>query len=146
MALESKVTWRGGLAFDADIEGFHLTLDADPQFGGRGMGPKPKALTLTSLAGCTGMDVMAILGKMRITVDSFDVSASGNLAEEHPKKYEHIVLRYSFEGRSLPLNKLRRAVQLSEERYCGIRATLMPTVNIATEIYVNGELLTAEAA
>jgi len=146
MDLETKVTWRDGMTFEAELGGFHLTLDADPKFGGRGLGPKPNGLTLTSLAGCTGMDVMSILGKMRVEVDAFEVTAEGDLAEEHPKTVQRIVLRYRFEGKDLPLNKVRRAVNLSEERYCGIRATLAPTVEMVSEIYVNGELLTAEAA
>lgn len=141
MELQSKVTWTDGMTFDAELEGFHLTVDADPEFGGRGLGPKPKGLLLSALLGCTAMDVIAILGKMRITVDAFEVSATGTLDDELPKAYRAITLRYDFRGTDLPENKLRRAVQLSEERYCGVRATLVPTVSIGNEIWVNGERL-----
>ena len=138
-AVESKVVWRDGMAFDAHLEGFQFTIDADEQFGGQGLGPKPKGLTLTSLIGCTGMDVIAILKKMRVAVDGFEVRSVGTLADEHPKKFERITLRYSFQGADLPLKKLRRAVSLSEERYCGVRATLVVAVEITSEIWVNGE-------
>ncbi|HUH01317.1 MAG TPA: OsmC family protein [Kofleriaceae bacterium] len=141
MELQSKVTWTDGMAFDTELEGFHFTIDADAEFGGRGLGPRPKGLLLSALLGCTAMDVISILGKMRITVDGFEVSATGTLDDEMPKAYRSIVLRYDFRGTDLPENKLRRAVQLSEERYCGVRATLVPAVDIGNEIWVNGELL-----
>lgn len=139
--LDSKVIWKDGMAFEAHLDGHTFTIDADEQFGGRGLGPKPKGLTLTSLAGCTAMDVISILGKMRVTVSNFEVSVAANLAEEHPKKFTSIVITYRFEGEELPLNKLQRAVLLSEERYCGVTATLAPAVTLSSEIFVNGELI-----
>ena len=139
MALESKVVWKDGMAFEAHIEGFQFMIDADEQFGGRGLGPKPKGLTLTSLAGCTSMDVVSILTKMRVELDGFSVEAVGTLVDEHPKKFDRITLRYNFEGKDLPLKKIERAVFLSEDRYCGVSATLTPTVEVVSEIWVNGE-------
>ncbi len=140
-ALESKVVWRDGMAFDAHLDGFEFKIDADEQFGGRKLGPKPKGLLLTSLIGCTAMDVIAILGKMRVAPKSFEVTSAGTLVDEHPKKFERITLIYKFEGTELPEKKLRRAVSLSEERYCGVRATLVPAVEITSEIWVNGAKL-----
>lgn len=141
---QSKVTWRDGMAFDAELEGFTFVIDADPKVGGRGLGPKPKALTLTSLAGCTAMDVIAILTKMKVALTGFEVAVDGELAEEHPKRFTDITLRYRFEGQDLPLKKLQRAVQLSEERYCGVAATLRPQATLVSEIWVNGALSQAE--
>ncbi len=139
--MDSKVVWRDGMAFEAHIEGFQFTLDADPAFGGRGLGPKPKGLTLTSLCGCTAMDVISILGKMRIQPESFEVSAEGELAQAHPKKFDRIVLHYRFQGPELPVAKLVRAVKLSEERYCGVSATLTPAVELTSMVWVNGQLV-----
>ena len=68
------------------------------------------------------------------------------MADEHPKKFERITLRYSFRGTDLPLKKLRRAVNLSEERYCGVAATLRGHATIHSEIWVNGELAPAADA
>ncbi len=144
MELQSKAVWKDGMTFDTELEGFHLTIDADPEFGGRELGPRPKGLLLSSLIGCTAMDVIAILGKMRVTPESFEVSATGVLDDELPKAYRSITVHYTFRGRDLPENKLRRAVKLSEERYCGVRATLAPAVNIDSEIWVNGEQLQPE--
>lgn len=142
--MESKVVWKDGMAFEAHLDGFTLTLDASPEVGGRGLGPKPKGLTLASLAGCTGMDVVAILGKMRVPFASFEVSADGELAAEHPKKFDAITLTYRFTGEELPLKKLRRAVTLSQDRYCGVSATLAPAVRIDSRLVVNGEALPLE--
>lgn len=139
--MESKVVWNDRMAFEAHLDDKTFTIDADKQFGGRGLGPQPKGLMLTSLAGCTAMDVIAILKKMRVEVGRFEVSADGVLAEEHPKKFESIAITYRFEGDDLPLKKLQRAVQLSEERYCGVTATLAPVVELSSEIFVNGELV-----
>ena len=141
MDLETKVVWRDGMAFDAHLDGHTFTIDAEEQFGGRGLGPRPKGLILTSLVGCTGMDVISILRKMRVTVSSFEVSAEARLAAEHPKKLEQIVVTYRFTGADLPIERLQRAVQLSEEKYCGVRATLLPNTEIGTEIWVNGKQL-----
>jgi putative redox protein len=144
MELKSTVVWRDGMAFDAELEGHKFTIDADEQFGGRGLGPRPKGLLATALAGCTAMDVIAILGKMRVEVDSFEVSADATLTDEHPKKYQSITVRYSFTGDDLPAKKLRRAIALSEERYCGVSATIAPTVELVHEIFVNGVPLVEE--
>jgi putative redox protein len=132
------------MAFDAHLEGFTFTIDSDSKFGGRGLGPKPKGLTLASLAGCTAMDVIAILTKMRVAPKGFEVTADARLAEDHPKKFEEITLIYRFEGEELPLNRLFRAIQLSEERYCGVTATLRPAVTLRAEVYVNGERVEAD--
>ena len=110
---QSKVSWKDGMAFEAELEGLRFGIDADPELGGRGLGPKPKGLLLTSLVGCTGMDVIAILAKMRLRPTRFEVSAEGMLADDHPRSFTRIVIRYQLEG-ELPPNKVDRAVRLSE--------------------------------
>lgn len=137
--MESTVVWRDEMAFDAHLEGTRFTLDADPEFGGQGLGPKPKGLLLTSLIGCTAMDVIAILAKMRLHPERFEVSARGELAARHPKKYEEITVTYDLEGRDVTPDRLLRAVSLSTERYCGVFATLKPTVELHIEVILNGE-------
>jgi len=138
---EGKVVWRSEMSFEGQLDGFTLTIDAAAEHGGRNRGPRPKGLLLLSLAGCTGMDVVAILSKMRVSIDGFEVVARGELASEHPKKFTEIVTSYHFWGEDLPEKKLRRAVQLSEESYCGVRATLAPAVSFRTELFVNDERL-----
>jgi len=141
MKLEAKIDWQQGLAFNAHLDGFDFIIDGTPEAGGRNLGPRPKGLTLVSLLGCTAMDVISILGKMKVKVDKFDVQAEAQLAEEHPKKILAIKVSYAFSGSGLPLESLRKAVSLSEEKYCGVRATLLPTVNISHALIVNGETI-----
>lgn len=143
--MDSKVVWKDGMAFEAHLEGLSFTIDAGEEFGGRGLGPKPKGLTLTSLAGCTGMDVISILGKMKVQLDGFEIDVDGTLVDEHPKKFDVITLRYRFEGSELPLKKLRRAVHLSQDRYCGVSAALKSSAQIRAELYINGEQVPYEA-
>jgi len=124
------------MAFEADVNGFKITIDADEAVGGENRGPRPKALTLVSLAGCTSMDVISILKKMRVVPEYFNVEVEGELTEEHPKYYHHIHVRYFFRGNDLPMDKLEKAVNLSEERYCGVSALLSKGAKITSEIVV----------
>jgi len=137
--MKARVVWQEDLTFEAELNDFRILIDADASVGGKNKGPRPKGLTLVSLAGCTGMDVISILKKMRVEVRSFEVETKAKLAEEHPKKFVEILTRYIFTGDNLPLDKVKKAVRLSEERYCGVSATLKPSVRLSTEIIVNGE-------
>lgn len=139
--MESKVVFADGMAFQAHLDGHRFMVDADPNFGGRDLGPKPKGLLLTALAGCTAMDVISILKKMRVEPSRFEVKADGDLADEHPKGFVAIRTEYLFEGEDLPVDKLKKAVNLSEERYCGIYSTLRGNVPFETVIKVNGEVV-----
>ena len=138
----STATWTKAMAFTTELDGFEMPIDADEKFGGLGGGPKPKGLMLTALAGCTGMDVIAILDKMKIAprLTSFRVDVSATLTEVHPKVFDRIELAYRFEGADLPPARLQRAVVLSQEKYCGVSAMLRPVAQLARAIYINGEL------
>jgi putative redox protein len=139
MKLEAKIEWEQGLAFRASLDGFEFIIDGTAEAGGRNLGPRPKGLTLVSLAGCTGMDVISILGKMKVKVDKFQIATEALLAEEHPKKILAVKVTYIFAGAGLTPEPLRKAIALSEEKYCGVRATLTPTVAISHEIILNGQ-------
>ena len=128
--------WKENMSFEADVQGFKIMLDADESVGGENKGPKPKALTLVSLAGCTAMDVISILRKMRIEPDYFNVEVEGELTDEHPKYYHHIHVVYIFKGKDLPMDKLEKAVNLSQDRYCGVSALLSKGATISHEIVV----------
>ena len=146
MEMESTVVYTGGLSFDAELDGHHFNIDADEKFGGQNSGPKPKGLLLTSLIGCTAMDVMSILKKMRVEPSSFKVTAGGNLAETHPKVFTEVVLDYYFEGDDLPESKLLKAVSLSRERYCGVSAMLtkIEDFDLHARVWLNGAAILDE--
>jgi len=132
--MEATVKWTSGMAFEGHQDGFVVGLDADSGFGGQGKGPMPKTLVLTALGGCTAMDVVSILKKMQVDLKGFEVQASGDLTEEHPKVLKAIHLKYIFQGRELPVEKLQRAIALSEEKYCGVMAMLANVCPISHEI------------
>jgi putative redox protein len=128
--------WIDGMAFENDIDGHKVIIDADPLVGGRNRGPKPKPFMLLSLGGCTAMDVISILKKMRVNVDSFNVRVEGDLTDEHPKHFYKMHVIYEFTGKDLPKDKLETAVQLSEEKYCGVSAVYKKALEITSEIIV----------
>ena len=136
MKHEINVAWTGNMGFEAEVNDFKIKLDADEKVGGNNQGPRPKALTLVALAGCTGMDVVSILAKMRVVPEDFDVKVSGELTEEHPKYYDKIHIKYFFKGKDLPMAKLEKAINLSQERYCGVSAMLGKASQITHEIIV----------
>jgi len=110
--------------------GYELALDAAPDVGGRGLGARPMETLLVALGGCTGMDVVSILRKMRVEVDGFEIRIKGQRQEEHPKKFTAIHLDYVLTGRGLEERRpqIERAVALSQERYCSVAASLRPGV------------------
>ena len=142
--MEASVEWKNGMAFEAHLDGFNFTIDADPVAGGQNKGPKPKGLTLVSLAGCTAMDVISILGKMRVSdnIDSFSVATDGVLVEEHPKKFKEVVIKYIFKGNLADkVDKIEHAIELSMENYCGVSATLRPTVKLSHQLIINDRVM-----
>ena len=122
------------MAFDVELHGHKLTVDADPAFGGADYGPRPKALMLSALAGCTGMDVVSILNKMKMPFDSFSLEVDADQSDEHPKVYTRVLVRYIFAGAELDRSKIERAVNLSLDKYCGVANTLKHTAKIDYEI------------
>jgi putative redox protein len=125
------------MSFDIELQGHHFSVDADDSVGGKDRGPRPKALLLSALAGCTGMDVVAILGKMQMPYDRFEISVAGDTRDEHPKVYTDVKVIYSFWGEELDEGKIRKAVTLSQEKYCGVIATLKNTGTVSYEIVLN---------
>jgi putative redox protein len=131
-----KVNWLENMAFEAEVNGHKIIIDAAEAVGGENRGPRPKPLMLVALAGCTGMDVVSILKKMRVEVDTFNVMVEGDLTEEHPKQFSQMRVIYEFKGKDLPMDKLEKAVNLSEERYCGVSAMYKKAIGITTEIRI----------
>ncbi len=134
--MKSKVTLKDHMHFMGELDGHDIPIDADEQFGGQEKGPKPKGLTLTALAGCTAMDVISILRKMRVEPDDFSVEAEANVSDEHPKVFTEIKLTYRLSGKDLPKDKIEKAVNLSQERYCGVSAMLQKAAPVAYEIII----------
>ena len=128
--------WKHDMTFETDLDGHKLVLDANEESGGNDNGPRPKKLMLVALAGCTAMDVVSILKKMHVSPVEFNVLVEAEVADDHPKKYTEAKVIYQFKGENLPLDKLQKAVNLSEEKYCGISATLKGALGLTSEIRI----------
>jgi len=139
MSVQSTLTYKDGLAFDVELGGHHFTLDASPQYGGRDLGPKPMPLLLSALGGCSGMDVVSILTKMKIPAYTLSIEVEGEPTGEQPNSYRTIEVRYLFTGQELPIDKLRHAIELSMTRYCGVKYMLSKASDITWTLIINGE-------
>ena len=131
-----EVKWTEKMSFDAIVNDHKIVLDAMEAVGGEDKGPRPKGLLLVALGGCTGMDVVSMLKKMRVEFDYFNVEVEGESTEEHAKYYHKITINYIFRGNDLPLEKLEKAVNLSQDRYCGVTAMLEKAAKIEHKIIV----------
>ncbi|WP_303922558.1 OsmC family protein [Draconibacterium sediminis] len=130
------MAWTDKLAFETDMDGHKVVIDATEEVGGSDLGPRPKKLMLTALAGCTGIDVVMILKKMKVVPEAFNVIVEGELTEDHPKYYNKMTIVYQFKGKDLPMDKLEKAVKLSEEKYCGVSAVYRQAMEMKTEIRI----------
>jgi len=134
------VKWVEGLQFVArDDRGHAFVVDTTTDVGGLNQGVTPGKLLLLALAGCTGMDVISILKKKQQKVSSFEVAVWGDQAPDYPRKFVKIKVEYRIKGKNIEAEAVERAIQLSEEKYCLVRATLMPQVEITSSYIVEDE-------
>lgn len=129
-------SWQGNMKFDAVVSGHHVVMDALPVVGGNDEGARPKELMLAALAGCTGMDVVSILKKMRVEPEYFNIRVEAEMTEEHPKHYTAMHIIYEFKGEGLELDKIQKAVKLSQDQYCGVSTAYRKAMEITYEIVV----------
>jgi putative redox protein len=134
--MKSTITWTGDMAFSGTTpSGHELRMDAAPEVGGQNSGARPTEMLLYSLAGCTGIDIVMILKKMRLELTGFDMDVEGTRADTEPKKFTYFHIHYSMEG-DLPEEKVVRAIQLSKDKYCSVSHSL--SANIVASYSING--------
>ena len=131
-----SVKWLEDMLFETEVNGHKIMLDAEPSVGGKDAGPRPKNLMLSALGGCTAMDVVSILKKMRVEMSGLNVIVEGDLTEEHPMRYHKMKVIYQFKGKDLPMDKIEKAVKLSEEKYCGVSAAYRLAMDLSAEIRI----------
>lgn len=131
-----KTKWKGNLAFQSEINGHKMVMDAPEAGGGYDLGPSPKKLLLAAIAGCSGMDVVSILKKMRVDIENVEIEVSGDVADENPKYYERMHVIYTVTGKNIPLDKVEKAVKMSEETYCGVGALFRKAIEVTSEIKI----------
>lgn len=131
-----RTEWKGDMAFEADINGHKVMMDAPVESGGHNLGSGPKRLMLVALSGCTGMDVVSILKKMRVDIEKCNIEVQGDVTDENPKQYIKMHVIYEFTGKNLPVDKLEKAVKMSEETYCGVEALYRKAIEVTSEIRI----------
>ncbi len=127
--------WKQDLLFESDNpSGHNVLIDTSIENGGTNKGLAPKAMMLSSLAGCSALDVISTLDKMRVKVADFKIITTGELTDEHPKYYHTVHVVYQFFGADLPQDKLKKSVDLSVEKYCGVMEMFRKFANVTIKI------------
>ena len=130
--------WKENMLFESDNPSGHSVLiDTSSENGGENKGLGPKALMLSSLAGCSGLDVVSLLKKMRAEVANFKMVVHAELTEEHPKYYHKVAVEYHFYGSNLQEDKINKAVKLSTDQYCGVMEMFRQFAKVTTEVYLH---------
>jgi len=122
------------MAFTASIDGHDVKMDATADDGGEDSGPSPKRLMLASLAGCTGIDIVSILNKMKVHFSDFSIGVHAALSAEHPQIYNLVKITYKIKLAEEDKSKMIKAVSLSTEKYCGVFAMFSSFAKMDTEI------------
>jgi len=127
----ARVKWVENLKFIGDAPSGHsILMDGPPEVGGDNVAVRPGELTLVALGGCTAIDVVSMLKKMRVELDSFEVVVDAEPAEEHPRVWTKIHVRYILKGRAIDEAKVKKAIELSEEKYCSVSAMLKKSAEL----------------
>ena len=126
--------WLSDLAFEAEVDGHKMYMDSSMEHGGKNTGPRPKPLMMVALAGCTAMDVAAILKKMKVELDDFSVEVEGEVSEDHPKRFLGMKVTFRVKGKEIDRKNVEKAVNLSATRYCGVSANYSKAFPISYEI------------
>lgn len=138
---EIETQWMGKMQFNSLINGHTVIMDAPERSGGDDYAPIPKPLILAALSGCTGMDIIALLRKENITPHHFEMKVTGTLSKQAPIQYEAIHLTYVFKDAVLQAAPLVKAVNDSQEKYCGVSSMLKKALPLTWEIVFNNEVV-----
>jgi putative redox protein len=130
--------WTEKSQFETDNpSGNKFTMFDKSQDNGDTVGFAPKALMLSSLAGCSGLDVVSLLEKMRAEVADFKIEVTAELTDEHPKFYNKVKVDYHFSDSDLKPEKIQKAVNLSVTKYCGVMEMFRQFADVEIEIFLH---------
>lgn len=138
MEHQVETQWMGKMQFNALVNDHTIIMDAPERAGGEDNGPIPKPFILTALAGCTGMDVVAILRKADKNADDFDLRVTGEISKQAPIQYIAIHVAYGFKGSPENEEASLQAVTDSQEKYCGVSSMLKKALPVTWEVNYNG--------
>ena len=126
--------YQGGMAFTTLLNGHSITTDTDIASAGTNKGPSPKALMLLALSGCTGIDVVSILNKMRVQFADLKIDVQADLTDEEAATYHHVKVHYTIKVADTDKAKVEKAIELSQEKYCGVAAMFKKFATLTKEI------------
>jgi putative redox protein len=133
--MNAKVKWDENLKFNAQGKsGHNIPMDASKSAGGDDSAARPMEMLLAGLGGCTGIDVVLILKKMKAEIEDFNIDIDAKRANEHPKRFKKIHLNYYIKGKNLDERKVEKAIDLSEHKYCSASASLNAEITSSYEI------------
>lgn len=131
-------TWMGKMHFASSVNNHTIHMDKLKVQSGDDRGPRPKQLLLSAAAGCVGMELIAILDKMRIGIDALDINISASLSESIPKIYKEVHLDFLVKCSVEDRAKFEKAIALTLEKYCGVIAMFRNFASVTHNIqYVN---------
>jgi putative redox protein len=128
--MKTTTTWKTAHAFESLQNQSKIEIDAKNGFS-------PKALLLSGLAGCTGVDVVDVLEKMRVPFANLQIDAEAEQTDEHPRVFKFITLTYRIRTGEENRDKVKKAIELSLEKYCGVAAMLRKNSRIDYEIVIS---------
>lgn len=135
--MEGKVVWKAGMAFDAITNsGITIPIDTTVDHGGGGTGSSPMEMVLVALGGCTAMDVISILQKKRQEMTGFEILLHADRSSEHPKVFTEITIEYVVTGHNIDSEAVKRAVELSETKYCSVNGMISKSARVQTKVTV----------
>lgn len=126
--------WKGKMHFESVVNDHIIHFDKLEIHGGENKGPRPKPLILSAIAGCTGMEIIAILEKMRIKIQNLEIDISAELNDGQPKIYKSMNIVFKVKGTDSDKSKIERAIYLAAEKYCGVLAMVRKFAKTTSEI------------
>lgn len=137
--MKSEVVWKGSkFTFEAKSRQHSLVLDANQATGGADLGPTPKELVLAAICGCSGMDVIGLLKKAKMRLDSLKITAEAETTEQHPKVFKEVKLLFEGSGEEDLGSALLDAVLKSQSLFCGVSAMMAKVCEIKYRVLLNG--------
>jgi putative redox protein len=134
--MHTYTIWKIGLEFESTFEGHNITLNGANGEDGKRLGFSPKALLLSGLAGCSGIDVVDILTKMKVPFEGLEIAAEADQTDEHPKVFKEIYIIYRVKTSAENIGRVQRAVDLSIQKYCGVSAMLSKHSEIVAKVEI----------
>lgn len=130
--MRAHIRYSGNMSFIGKADSNHfVVMDASKKVGGEESAVKPIELILIGLGGCTGVDVVSILSKMRAPLEKLEILINAEQSDDFPKVFTKIHIDYTFYGQGLKNEQVERAVNLSKEKYCSVSAMLSKSAEIS---------------